>query len=231
MGFLDRLLGRQPEPRDDVRRQPMSRRPTGVGGTSSSEELTDEQALERYRYLLRTAPPEQIEQAHAEAFGQLTPEQRRLVLEGLSADLPAGERSDRDDPRSLARMATRAEMRRPGTMERTFGGMNPGGMGMGMGGLMAGSFLSTIAGVVIGSAVADAIFNDGDGGSDQGDGGSEGDQGADSGDTGDTGSDGGDTGFDAGGDAGGGDFGGGDFGGGFGGGDFGGGDFGGGGDF
>jgi len=42
--------------------------------------------------------------------------------------------------------------------------MNPGGMGMGLGGLMAGSFLSSIAGVVIGTAVADAILNDGDGG-------------------------------------------------------------------
>jgi hypothetical protein len=28
-----------------------------------------------------------------------------------------------DDPQSLARLATRAEVRRPGTMERTFGGM------------------------------------------------------------------------------------------------------------
>jgi hypothetical protein len=176
----------------------------------------DEQAVERYRYLLRTAPPDAIEQAHTEAFTQLTPEQRRLVLEGLSADLPAHERSDRDDPRSLARMATRAEMRRPGTMERTFGGMNPAG-GIGMGGLMAGSFLSTIAGVVIGTAVADAIFNDGGDGEGSSDG-SEGesDQGdnADSGDSGDF--------------SGGDDFGGGDFGGDFGGGDFGGGDFGGG---
>ena len=177
MSFLDRLLGRRPEPRDDSRRRGATPRPTGFSGGASSGQLTDEQAVERYRYLLRTAPPDAIEEAHAEAFAQLTPEQRRLVLESLSADLPPAERSDRDDPRSLARMATRAEMRRPGTMERTFGGMNPGGMGMGMGGLMAGSFLSTIAGVVIGTAVADAIFDDG--GGDQGDGGSEGDQGAD----------------------------------------------------
>ena len=217
MSFLDRLLGREPEPRDDPRRQASPRRPGVASGASSSGDLTNERALERYRYLLRTAPPEQIEQAHAEAFGQLTPEQRRLVLEGLSADLPSQERSDRDDPQSLARMATRAEMRQPGTMERTFGGLNRGGMGMG--GFMGGSFLSTIAAVVVGSAVADAIFNDGDGGGDQGDGGSEGDSSGDSGDTADAGSDGGDAGFDAGGS----DFGGGDFGGGFGGGDFGGG--------
>ncbi len=137
------------------------RRPTGfAGGNTPSGQLTDEQAVERYRYLLRTAPPEAIEQAHTEAFSQLTPEQRRLVLEELSAVVPPEERTGRDDPQSLARMATRAEMRRPGTMERTFGGMNPAG-GIGLGGLMAGSFLSTIAGVVIGTAVADSIFNDG----------------------------------------------------------------------
>src|ERR671916_421873 len=94
---------------------------------------SDEQAVERYRYLLRTAPPETIEEAHAEAFAQLTPEQRRLVLQELTQDLPERERAAgyADDPRSLARMATRAEMRQPGTLERTFGGMNAPGMGMG----------------------------------------------------------------------------------------------------
>ncbi len=61
-----------------------------------------------------------------------------------------------DDPQSLARLATRAEVRRPGTMERVFGGM--GGRGIGMGGMMAGSFLSTIAGVVIGSAIAQSFL-------------------------------------------------------------------------
>ncbi|MEA2524970.1 MAG: hypothetical protein QOF73_2197 [Thermomicrobiales bacterium] len=214
MSFLDRLLGRRPEPRNDWQRRATPRRPTGfAGGTPSSGQLTDEQAVERYRYLLSTAPPEAIEQAHAEAFAQLTPEQRRLVLEGLSRELPPQERAGSDDPRSLARMATRAEMRRPGTLERTFGGMNPGGMGIGLGGLMAGSFLSSIAGVVIGTAIADAMFNDG--GDDQGNAdGSEatdGDQGAD---TADAGYDSGDGGYDTGGDFGGGDFGGGDFGGG-----------------
>ena len=41
----------------------------------------DEQALARYRYMLKTAPPEAIEQAHAEAFEKLTPQQRRMLLE------------------------------------------------------------------------------------------------------------------------------------------------------
>jgi hypothetical protein len=168
--------------------------------------VTDEQAVERYRYLLRTAPPEAIEEAHAEAFAQLTPEQRRLVLEGLSSDLPPRERTDRDDPQSLARLATRAELRRSGTLERTFDGVSPGGVG----GLLAGNFFSTIAGVVVGSAIADAIFSDG--GYDRGDadGSVAGEDGPGT-DTADPGYDSGDAGFDAGGDLGGGDFGGGEF--------------------
>jgi hypothetical protein len=205
MSFLDRLLGRRPEPPNDSQRRGAPRPPSGFAGdTPSAGPLTDEQAIERYRYLLRTAPPEAIEQAHAEAFAKLTPDQRRLVLESLSRDLPPQERAERDDPQSLARMATRAELRQPGTLERNFGGMSPGG-------LMAGSFLSTIAGVVIGTAIADAIFADGsyDQGYQDGAEAADADQGADAADAG------GDAGNDAGGDFGGGDFGGGDFGGDF----------------
>src|SRR4051794_11724017 len=93
----------------------------------------DERAIERYRYLLRTAPPDQVEAAHAEAFAKLTPEQRRQVLEQLSAAVPAGERPRNDDPQTLARTATRAEFRQPGFLERTFGGYG-GGDGGGDGG-------------------------------------------------------------------------------------------------
>src|SRR5262245_10738429 len=122
-------------------------------GRPPGEQLTDEQAIERYRYMLRTAPPETIEQAHAEAFAQLNDRQRRMVLEQLQQATPERERAAArsDDPQTLARLATRAEMRRPGTMERLFGGSTamPG-----FGGLLAGSFLSSLAGTVIGSMIA-----------------------------------------------------------------------------
>ena len=94
----------------------------GHGG----EALPDQQAIERYRYLLRTAPPEQIEQAHAEAFEKLTVDQRQQVLAQLAAAVPAGERPRTDDPATLARVATRAEVRQPGTLERALGGYGPG---------------------------------------------------------------------------------------------------------
>ncbi|QRK06721.1 hypothetical protein JQX13_42720 [Archangium violaceum] len=149
MGLLDRILGGGSR----------SMQPNRGGGAVPS---ADEQALARYRYLLRTAPPEAIEQAHAEAFAQLTPAQRARALRELSEDLPPAERraaaSNDPEPRALARMATRAEMRRPGTLERSFGGMSLGGM-------FAGSLLGSIAGTVIGSAIAHQFLSDFDGGS------------------------------------------------------------------
>src|SRR5688572_9691357 len=100
--------------------------------------MDDQQAIERYRYMLRTAPPDDIERAHAEAFASLSPEQRATVLSELSRQVPASEAATSDDPQSLARMATRAEMRQPGTIERTFGGVQGPGLGQ--------MFLSTLAG-------------------------------------------------------------------------------------
>ena len=218
MSFFDRLFGRQPTAAPAPRRA-AGRRPTRT---------PDEQAIERYRYLLRTAPPETIEEAHAEAFAQLTPEQRQQVLQELTSTLPAHERTagveQANDPRSLARLATRAEARQPGTLERSFGGMGGGMGGMGMGGMLGGSFLSSIAGVMVGSAIANQFFNDSgyDEGYENG-ANADGGDGSDGGDVaeGDTGDSGGfESGTDTG-DLGSGDFGGGDFGGG----DFGGGDF------
>src|SRR4026209_172661 len=89
--------------------------------TDTATEPTDEQALARYRYMLATAPPEEIERAHEEAFAALTPEQRRQALAALAQHGPAGEIRG-DDPASLARAATRAEVRQPGTIERAWGG-------------------------------------------------------------------------------------------------------------
>jgi hypothetical protein len=253
MGFLDKLLGRE-EPQEPQRGGQQfgydTRTPRSRPDSRTTQQITDEQALARYRYMLQTAPPEALEQAHEEAFSKLTPEQRRMALEQLAEATPENERGAlSDDPRSMARAATRAEMRLPGTMERTFGGGGMGMGGLGMGGMMAGSILTSIAGGFIGSAIANSFFNNpavaqdytqsdtaqAAGDTDM----SAGDPYGDPADVGGAdpygdpaGSDGGDpygdpadSGGDAGGDFGGGDFGGGDFGGGDFGGDFGGGDF------
>ena len=201
MGFLDRLFGRRSEPGAPA--------PAGTATPSAEPEtLTDEQALERYRYLVRTAPPDAIEQAHEQAFAALTPEQRRQALQNLSAEVPEHERATSDDPRSLSRMATRAELNRPGTVERAFGG---GGVLGGAGGVLLTSF----AGAFVGTAIAQSLWGEygGEGAAaGEADGGGQADQGADA----DAGADSGDAGGDfGGGDFGGGDFGGGDVGGGF----------------
>jgi len=134
------LFGRNPEAREP------------------STQSQDEQAIARYRYLLRTAPPEAIEQAHAEAFAQLTPEQRGILLKQMSEKLPPAERAMAErsgaQPEALARLATRAEIRQPGAMERMFGQAG----GMSFGGVLASSLLGSIAGTVIGSAIGREFF-------------------------------------------------------------------------
>jgi hypothetical protein len=267
MGFLDRLLGRPERPSTPQQNrwgQPSeqgyrygqqsyqvpggatsggpstSGGPDGWGSTPTASErprTEDEQAVERYRYLLRTAPPERIEEVHAEAFERLTPEQRRMVYDEFTRTAPAGEAPRGDDPRSLAQAATRSEIRQPGYVERSLGGMRGGAggafgggrSGPGFGSMLGASILGTVAGYVIGSTLMSAFLPDAgglDGGTDaSGDGSGDGSDGG-SGD----GSDGGDAGGDAqaadwggsdSGDGGFGDGGGfGDFGGGFG--DFGG---------
>ncbi|MET0854371.1 MAG: hypothetical protein ABWY30_07045 [Microterricola sp.] len=198
MGIMDWLFGPR-TPSESHRRAAIPR-----------ERSADEVAIERYRYLLRTAPAQTIEQAHAEAFAQLTPEQRAAVFAELSDGAPAGEQPRSDDARELAQAATRRELRSPGTLERSFSGQR--GAGPGFGSMAGSSMLGTIAGVVIGSAIAQAFIPDSVGESTSADGGGSGaDAGASDGGFGDTGFFGGaDEGF-GGGSFGGGSFGGGDF--------------------
>jgi hypothetical protein len=198
MGFLDRLFGSD-EPARQAPPVPRNQPPRSE----------DELAIERYRYLLRTAPPETIEQVHAEAFSKLTEPQRQQVLAELSAGLPAYERPRSSNPQDLARAATRAEYTNPGFMERTLGPQG-GRQGPGIGSMIGSSILGTVVGYVIGSALvssfmapafaADQGSQDAsgdtagtDGGADAGSDGSWGDAGA--GDMGGFGDFGGDLGF------------------------------------
>jgi hypothetical protein len=159
----------------------------------ADSQTTDEQALARYRYMLATAPPEDIERAHEEAFARLTPEQRQQALQALAQHVPEGEIRG-DDPASLARAATRAEVRQPGTIERAWGS---GGAGFGLGSW----FLTTLAASFVGTAIAQSFFDNDPGASGEGHMADDGGQDSDGGETADAG------------DFGGGDFGGGDFGG------------------
>lgn len=128
--------------------------------------------------MLKTAPPETVEQAHAEAFSRLTPDQRRQVLGELANAAPPEERAfaeatSPEDPRRMGRLATRTEMRQPGFMERTFGG----GGGLGFGASLLGSFAMGF----VGSMVAQSFFASMGGFGGQ-DGGSDAEAGADTND-------------------------------------------------
>ena len=133
-------------------------------GATAGMSPEDRAAVAKYRYMLRTAPPEDMERAHAEAFTRLTPQQRALLRDELSQELPAGERPRTDDAGDLARSATRAEVSRPGFMEQLLG---RGGGGRGVaGGLAAGAagglgagLLVGVAGAFIGTAVAGSLLD------------------------------------------------------------------------
>ena len=203
MGFLDRLFGGGDEE---------YRRTTDQVRAASAARSEDEVAIERYRYLLRTAPPEAIEQVHEDAFAKLTPEQRHMVFNRLVEDAPRGEAPTADDPRSLAVSATRSEMRQPGTLERSFSNVSPAGPGFGS--MFASSLLGNIAGYFIISSMMSAFMPDM--GSGETDAAASGENTGGTESNGDMGSDGSDFGSDGSIDAAGGsDFGGDAFGGGF----------------
>jgi hypothetical protein len=207
MGFLDRLFGTDSD--DEYRRT------TAQVKQASAARSEDEIAVERYRYLLRTAPPETIEQVHEEAFAKLNPEQRRMLFTQLQADAPAGDAPQADDAHSLAVAATRSEMRQPGTMVKALGGgANAGNGAPGFGSMFASSLLGSVAGYVIASTLMSAFMpmdmgGDNSAGADAG-----ADSGSDAGTDAGSGSDssGEFTSADGGGDFGSGDMGGGDFG-------------------
>jgi hypothetical protein len=191
MGFFDRLLGREEQ------QQP-----------ARPQRSDDEIAVERYQYLLRTAPPETIEQVHTEAFSKLTPQQRDILFEKLTENSNPSERPADAEPATLAKAATRAEFQQPGSMARALGGYGSGGPSFGS--MVGSSLLGSIAGYVIGSALVSTFMPNDFGQNDAGvDGSGNSDPSTDaSADGGEYDSGGG---SDSGGDFGGGDFGGGGF--------------------
>ncbi|MET1035369.1 MAG: hypothetical protein ABWX68_09055 [Arthrobacter sp.] len=136
-----------------------------AGGTAGPASDADQAAIAKYRYMLRTAPPEDMERAHREAFERLTPQQRTLLQTELGEQLPPAERPRSDRPEDLARAATRAEVSRPGFMEKVLGRSGSGGGRGKAGGLAAGAagglgvgLMAGVAGAFIGSAVAGPLL-------------------------------------------------------------------------
>ncbi|MCU0490963.1 MAG: hypothetical protein MUD01_05225 [Chloroflexaceae bacterium] len=164
MSFFDNLFGKkkeQPQTNGPVR---FGSQPMGSLTPGGAAALNYDQAMHRYDTFMQKASPQQIEQAHAEAFAKMSPDERRQVYESLSAQLSPFERmsfqGDPTDPNLLARMAAKLETRTPGTMSRTFGKQSHGrGFGGGMGGMMGGILGGIVLGVITGM-IAGAIFEE-----------------------------------------------------------------------
>ncbi|KIU03842.1 hypothetical protein [Frigoribacterium sp. MEB024] len=126
----------------------------GVGRPAAPQgSAADRAALAKYDYLLQTAPPQQLEQVHRDAFERLTPEQRQQVLARLSAEVPQGERPASSSPADLARAATRGETAHPGLMKRVLGSTG----GKVAAGAAVGAGVAGVAGLAVAVAGAAAV--------------------------------------------------------------------------
>lgn len=111
-------------------------------------------AVARYQYLLRTASPDQIEQAHQQAFAAMTPAERQEVLQALSktSEAPADASAS-----SLARSATRLEVAQPGSLQNVLGSAQSA-----VGSSTGKTLLTSVAGGFIGSGIF-SVLTGGDG--------------------------------------------------------------------
>jgi hypothetical protein len=105
-------------------------------------------AVTRYQYLLSTADPSRIEQAHEQAIAQMSAHEREQVLQALSrtSEVPADASAS-----NLARSATRLEMQRPGALQKLFGKGNGLGTTV-LASLAAGFVGSTVWSMITGGA-------------------------------------------------------------------------------
>lgn len=117
----------------------------------TEQDSDDDMVLRRYRHLLGTAPIESIEQAHAEAFGELHDPERAAIYEELSRGSGTGERPLSSEPATLARSASRAERRAPGSMESALRAADDRGG-------FAGSLVDPVVDHVAGSPLVSAFL-------------------------------------------------------------------------
>ncbi len=159
MGFLDRLFGTQPPPGPARSAEPV-RHGSGYPGRPrrppQPPKSEDEIAIERYRYLLRTAPPQTIEQVHAEAFSKLSPAPAAAGARRAQGGTPArraaaGQRSAdaraRRDPRRVHEPRVHGAHARP---QRPAVRLRLDGRRL--------ASLGTVVGYVIGSAIVSSFM-------------------------------------------------------------------------
>ena len=75
--------------------------------------------MRQYRFLLRTAPLDALEEAHVEVLAPMARSRRAVVLRAVQDGLVAGLRLTPDDVRPIAHLVALGERRRPGDFLRT----------------------------------------------------------------------------------------------------------------
>lgn len=97
--------------------------------------ISDDEAARRYRELMRQAPPDLADEAHNQAFGQLSQQDRRVLadrfrdasqdsrrpFDGYRYDDP----NQAADPRNLGRMTRQADQQDPDLMTQLLGQNSP----------------------------------------------------------------------------------------------------------
>jgi hypothetical protein len=73
----------------------------------------EDPVVRQYRFLLRQAPPDAVEAAHAEALTHVGDEERRVLLPAVQRGLLAGDRLQPDDTSQLAHLIVVGERRAP----------------------------------------------------------------------------------------------------------------------
>ncbi|MGW2093963.1 hypothetical protein [Promicromonospora sukumoe] len=129
----------------------------------------DAGALDRSEQMLRSAPPQTVEQVHVAAFERLTPAERGAAFERLSARAAgtgdttstpdAAERPADPSPAALGRAAARIEGRRRGALAQVLGTDAPGAA---LSSAVSAAILATVAGYAASSAAWEAWGAEGD---------------------------------------------------------------------
>lgn len=101
--------------------------------------ISDEEAAQRYREMMRHAPPDALDEANEYAFGQLDPQDRRRVAERFQQEhrnpntpfqgFGYNDPDEAADPRHLGRMMRQAEDQDPSFLEQILGGGRGRAMG------------------------------------------------------------------------------------------------------
>ena len=154
MGFLDKLLGREPlQQQRPQQAAPPTGEPYAVPSPRGGASTEDERAIARYTVPACAPPTPRTSRRSTPRPSRSSPPSSARWCSSASRTTSrraSGRRSDQ--PADLARSATRAEISRPGYLQ----GASVAAVAewaawvMGMGGMIAGSMLGTIAGVVVG---------------------------------------------------------------------------------